>query len=124
MRGKADQLIAHTGQHYDHNMSDVFFAELGIPAPDSVLVYGDTNSRSRATPPAPAAPVRPGGYHVATVHRPDNTDDPRRRRAIVDGIAKVGKPVVLLAHPRLAPAGRREHRADAAGAVDHYPRWR
>lgn len=28
MRGRADHLIAHTGQHYDHDMSDVFFAAL------------------------------------------------------------------------------------------------
>jgi UDP-N-acetylglucosamine 2-epimerase (non-hydrolysing) len=47
------------------------------------------------------APVAPGEYYVATIHRPDNTDDPERLRAIVDSIGKVGKPVVLLAHPRL-----------------------
>ena len=26
--------LIHTGQHYDHEMSDVFFEELGIPQPD------------------------------------------------------------------------------------------
>ncbi|MCQ2342696.1 MAG: UDP-N-acetylglucosamine 2-epimerase (non-hydrolyzing) [Paludibacteraceae bacterium] len=62
--------ILHTGQHYDYEMSDIFFTELGIPAPawhlgcstsvdemvqniipilqeerpDMVVVYGDTNS--------------------------------------------------------------------------------
>jgi UDP-GlcNAc3NAcA epimerase len=69
------EVLVHTGQHYDGNMSDVFFSELGIPTPDhhlgvgsgshgamtgrmlekveavvlaekpdTVLVYGDTNS--------------------------------------------------------------------------------
>ena len=63
--------VLHTGQHFDKNMSDVFFSDMGIPKPnynlnlrsssvsnmlegitkvlveenfDSVLVYGDTNS--------------------------------------------------------------------------------
>jgi UDP-GlcNAc3NAcA epimerase len=66
-----DEVVVHTGQHYDHELSDVFFEELGISEPryrldlhtadpgametgigpllggeqpDLVLVYGDTNS--------------------------------------------------------------------------------
>ncbi|MFC5285800.1 non-hydrolyzing UDP-N-acetylglucosamine 2-epimerase [Actinokineospora guangxiensis] len=229
MAGRADHLIAHTGQHYDHNMSDAFFADLGIPHPDFnlgvgsgkhgaqtgamltgleeiiedtrpdwVLVYGDTNSTLAAavaavklhvrvahleaglrsfnrrmpeehnrvltdhaadlllaptqvamdhlateglaersvlvgdvmtdvlfktrdevagTPLALAAAVEPGGYYVATIHRPDNTDDPDRLRAILDGLAKVAKPVVLLAHPRLRALADKHGIELAAGSV-------
>jgi UDP-N-acetylglucosamine 2-epimerase (non-hydrolysing) len=34
------QTLIHTGQHYDVNMSDVFFLQLGIPAPDVNLSVG------------------------------------------------------------------------------------
>lgn len=227
--GVFEHLIAHTGQHYDHNMSDAFFEDLGIPrpefnlgvgsgkhgeqtgkmlaglertieetAPDWVLVYGDTNSTlaaavaavklhvpvahleaglrsfNRRMPeehnrvltdhaadlllaPTRAAmdhlateglaeravlvgdvmtdvlfrvlaevrdrpvdltvPVQSGGYHVATIHRPDNTDDPQRLRAIIEGIAKVGKPVVLLAHPRLRALAARHGIELATGSI-------
>ena len=75
IRRRHHEILVHTGQHYDDNMSDVFFRELDIPEPDinlgvgsgphgaqtgammaglekvalevrpdSVLIYGDTNS--------------------------------------------------------------------------------
>tara|TARA_B110000090_G_scaffold198195_1_gene236895 strand:- start:192 stop:1253 length:1062 start_codon:yes stop_codon:yes gene_type:complete len=75
LRSDIREVIVHTGQHYDTNMSDIFFEELNIPKPnhhlgigggshgamtgrqleaieavlveerpDYVLVYGDTNS--------------------------------------------------------------------------------
>ncbi|AIY16033.1 non-hydrolyzing UDP-N-acetylglucosamine 2-epimerase [Pimelobacter simplex] len=223
--GRTDHqhLIVHTGQHYDADMSDVFFDGLQIPAPDIhlgvgsgshgaqtgamladldpifdrerpdwVLVYGDTNSTIAATLAAVKlhvpvahleaglrsfnrrmpeehnrvltdhaadlllaptevamghladenladravlvgdvmvdvclqvrdavrstgrAPTLPHGvdaaapYVVATLHRPDNTDDPARLHALLDALAGLSLPVVLLAHPRLV-AKAREH---------------
>src|ERR1700688_501660 len=34
------QTLVHTGQHYDANMSDVFFSQLEMPAPDANLGVG------------------------------------------------------------------------------------
>jgi UDP-GlcNAc3NAcA epimerase len=35
--GQLQEVLIHTGQHFDANMSDVFFQELGIQKPDHFL---------------------------------------------------------------------------------------
>jgi len=40
LRRQHVEFLIHTGQHYDSNMSDVFFTELGILVPDRHLGVG------------------------------------------------------------------------------------
>jgi len=47
-RPRVHQSLIHTGQHYDANMSDVFFTQLDIPAPDVNLEVGSA-SHARQT---------------------------------------------------------------------------
>lgn len=48
-RRTISQFLLHTGQHYDTNMSHVFFEELGLPKPDIYLGVGsDTHARQTA----------------------------------------------------------------------------
>jgi UDP-GlcNAc3NAcA epimerase len=91
LRGRGiDEVVVHTGQHYDRELSQVFYDELELPAPaqslnlqtadvermqdgiaeavaaeqpDYVLVYGDTNSTvagARAAGETPVAHVEAG----------------------------------------------------------------
>ena len=46
-RAGVEEWILHTGQHYDPRMSDVFFDELGIPAPTRNLRIGSGSHGSQ-----------------------------------------------------------------------------
>jgi len=47
--GKFEPYVVHTGQHYDYEMSKVFFEDLGLPEPDFYLGVGsDTHARQTA----------------------------------------------------------------------------
>src|SRR4051812_38388679 len=40
LRARHDEVLLHTGQHYDPELSQVFFDELGLPAPEIHLALG------------------------------------------------------------------------------------
>lgn len=63
-----------------------------------------------------------GDYFLATIHRPANTDSRNRLESILDSLAAVPHPVVLLAHPRLV-AKAKEHGITIArgNLVTHAP---
>jgi len=46
-RSAIDHVIVHTGQHYDANMSDVFFDELSLPQPHHHLGIGSGSHSAR-----------------------------------------------------------------------------
>lgn len=45
-KSKITEILLHTGQHFDSNMSDIFFKELEIPKPDILLnINGGTHAQ-------------------------------------------------------------------------------
>ena len=116
LRGRGiDEVLLHTGQHYDPELSAVFFEELGLPEPDvrldlhtaevaamtpaildavrgarpdAVLVYGDTNSTLAGARAAVEAGVPVA--HVEAGLRSGDLEMPEERNRIeVDRMANV-----------------------------------
>src|SRR3954468_13146718 len=49
LRREHDEYLIHTGQHYDDELSRIFFDELGIPAPDRQLdIHDGSNTEQTA----------------------------------------------------------------------------
>jgi UDP-N-acetylglucosamine 2-epimerase (non-hydrolysing) len=80
----------------------------GVPA-ERIVLTGNTiveatlAMRPSATDAAAIAArlgVEPGGFVLATIHRPENTDDAVRLEAILTELSKLGLPVLLPLHPR------------------------
>jgi UDP-GlcNAc3NAcA epimerase len=47
LREHHEEVLVHTGQHYDENLSHVFFAELGLSEPDRELEIGGGSNTSQ-----------------------------------------------------------------------------
>ena len=58
LRAEHDEVLIHTGQHYDDELSAVFFSELGIPRPEHELRLGTgSNAQQTARMLAALAPL-------------------------------------------------------------------
>ena len=58
LRRAHEEVLIHTGQHFDDDLSAVFFAELGIPAPDRELgISGGSNTSQVARQLAALEPL-------------------------------------------------------------------
>lgn len=85
------QIIVHTGQHYDENMSTVFFEELGIPVPNYNLAVG---SSSHATQ---TAKIMEGIESLIEKENPDAVlvyGDTNSTVAASLAASKIGTPVI------------------------------
>jgi UDP-N-acetylglucosamine 2-epimerase (non-hydrolysing) len=107
----ADLLLAPTQEAFNHLSSE------GLR--DRTVVVGDVmvdvcwKVRDAVLAGAHPPPELPDGidseqpYLVATLHRPDNTDDPEVLAGLVGALASLPVQVALLAHPRLVDRASR-----------------
>ena len=66
---KINEIILHTGQHYDPNMSDIFFDEMKIPKPKYNL---NINGKSHAQM---TAKMMIGIEEICMAEKPENNID-------------------------------------------------
>jgi len=73
LRAVAEEVLVHTGQHYDDDLSQVFFEELELPRPDHQLgIGGGTNTGQTARMLAALEPLT-GGVDAVLVYGDTNS---------------------------------------------------
>jgi UDP-N-acetylglucosamine 2-epimerase (non-hydrolysing) len=119
----SDLCLAPT-EHAARNLADV-----GI-SPERVVVTGNTavDAVLDVLPPEAARRdalgrlgLEAGRYVLATVHRPENTDDPHVLRTVLDALSSLPFPTVLPLHPRTAERAARAGVADSFGGLRIVP---
>jgi UDP-N-acetylglucosamine 2-epimerase (non-hydrolysing) len=89
--------------------------EKGVPA-EKIVLTGNTiveatlgmlPNEETAREIVAGLDAEPNEYVLATIRRPENTDDPERLRIILDELSKLGLPVLLPLHPRSRAAVER-----------------
>jgi UDP-N-acetylglucosamine 2-epimerase len=86
----------------------------GVHRVGDVMMDAVVQNLARARRRGPGVPLAPGTYYLATLHRQENVDDPRRLAAVVRALERLPLPTVWPVHPRtrrrlkamgLAPGG-------------------
>ena len=90
-KDKIQESIVHTGQHYDENMSQVFFDEMEIPKPDFNLNIGSGTHGSQT------ARMIVGIEKLLIEHKPDSLviyGDTNSTFAVAIAASKIHVPIV------------------------------
>src|SRR5256885_14341134 len=69
LRERHDEVLVHTGQHHDDELSAVFVRELGVPAPDRELGVAGGPHTPPTAPPKGAPGAGPPGPSPALLPR-------------------------------------------------------
>lgn len=113
----ADLLLAPTQVAMDH-LATEGLADRSVLVGDVMTdVLYEVRDRVLDDPPPLPDGIEPGGFSVATLHRPDNTDDPVRLGAILTRLAALPSPVLLAVHPRLRSLAARHGLDLEQGAI-------
>ena len=117
--GAIRELIVHTGQHRDANMSDIFFSELGVPAPAVNLgisggLHGDMTGRMLSALEAYMIDVKPDAVLVF--------GDTNSTLAGALAAAKLDIPIAHV-EAGLRSGNRRSPEEINRVLVDHISRW-
>lgn len=106
----ADLLLAPTAVAAKH-LSNEGLEERTVVVGDvmtDVVLQAKEQVKDKPSPIMEEFGFSEGAYRLATIHRPDNTDDKERLEQILDSLADLDLPTVILAHPRLV-AKCKEH---------------
>ena len=106
----ADLLLAPTAVAAEH-LRNEGLAERTVVVGDvmtDVVLQVKEQVKDKPSPIMEEFGFSEGAYRLATIHRPDNTDDKARLEQILNSLADLDLPTVILAHPRLV-AKCKEH---------------
>ena len=100
LRKRHQEILVHTGQHYDHLMSQTFFDELDIPVPDHNLGVGSASHAQQT------ADMLIGFEKVLVAESPDLVIVRGDTNSTISGILAASKLHIPTAH---IEAGERSH---------------